>query len=204
MGNKAYGYVEVDALDSGTLPELIVNLSLTEVDGTTAQILADLQAAGYTNSTRSGSIVSMYIPVDEPWGYYLGLAEYQAGDTTSYRIDIDCEARPEVPTGPLHITGGSSTNCGADSLTIVLDGTPLFALAVDSTFYPRDNYRPAHWSWGFRGSYDVPQGDYRLEWTGFREGTVACDSYNSCWTSRGIQIRYGKLTVVHLPLRCPG
>lgn len=47
------------------LPELIVTLSLTEVDGTIDKIFADLQAAGYTKSTRKGNTVSMYIPVED-------------------------------------------------------------------------------------------------------------------------------------------
>ena len=50
-------------MDAGTLPELSVTLSLTEVDGTVAGILADLQAAGYTNSSLVGSrTIEMQIP----------------------------------------------------------------------------------------------------------------------------------------------
>ena len=144
---------------------------------------------------------TMYIPVDEPWGYHLGRTEHLIGDTTSYPIHLVCEPRPEVPTGPFHFTAGGT--CGADSLTVVLDGTAVFTIAADSTFHPADEFLPAHWARSFRGFYDVPEGDYRLEWTGLPEGTVACDSYDSCWTSRWIQIRYGKLTHVHAGLRCP-
>ena len=64
FANEAYGYIDVDNMNSGTLPELIINLSLTEVDGTAQQILQDLLVAGYTNSTLSGTTISMAVPRD--------------------------------------------------------------------------------------------------------------------------------------------
>ena len=65
FADAAYGYIDVDNMNSGTLPELIIDLSLTEVDGTAQQILKDLQAAGYTNSTLDGTTISMAIPRDD-------------------------------------------------------------------------------------------------------------------------------------------
>jgi len=67
VADMAYGYIDVEGMDSGSLPELTVNLNLTEVDGTVQQILADLKAAGYTNSTLDGTTISMLIdPADLP------------------------------------------------------------------------------------------------------------------------------------------
>ncbi len=53
------GYVNVEGMNTGTLPELTVSLTLTEVDGTLPQILADLQAAGYTNSVLNNTTISI-------------------------------------------------------------------------------------------------------------------------------------------------
>ncbi len=66
IADRAYGYVSVSGMDSGTLPALEMTLSLTEVDGTTAGILADLQAAGYTNSVMAGAnAITMKIPKED-------------------------------------------------------------------------------------------------------------------------------------------
>jgi len=61
------GYIDVEGLNTGSLPALTVSLTLTEVDGTLPQILADLQTAGYTNATLTGTTIAIpFAPEDLP------------------------------------------------------------------------------------------------------------------------------------------
>jgi hypothetical protein len=63
---QAYGYVDVDGLDLGTLPELSVMMTVTAGDKTLGEVVTDLQTAGYTNSVvLSGDTIAMKIPAAE-------------------------------------------------------------------------------------------------------------------------------------------
>jgi hypothetical protein len=63
---QAYGYVDVDGLDLGTLPELSVMMTMTAGDKTLNEVVTDLQTAGYTNSVvTDASTITMKIPADE-------------------------------------------------------------------------------------------------------------------------------------------
>jgi hypothetical protein len=63
---QAYGYVDVENLDLGTLPELTVEMTMTAGDKTLDQVVTDLQRAGYTNSVmKDAETIVMIVPADK-------------------------------------------------------------------------------------------------------------------------------------------
>ncbi|MDD2600920.1 MAG: hypothetical protein PHO37_17135 [Kiritimatiellae bacterium] len=63
---QAYGYVEVERLNFGMLPELTVEMTMTAGAKSLDQVVKDLQTAGFTNSVMTGAeTIAMKIPADK-------------------------------------------------------------------------------------------------------------------------------------------
>lgn len=102
FANTAHGYVNVDDLGSCTLQELPITLSLTPAAKSVADIVQDLQRAGYTNTIRIGDgTVIVNIPVESlPSGRGYFAWDFRAFDgtvnATVQAVDIQFAPRGTV------------------------------------------------------------------------------------------------------------